>query len=173
MGTLGINLIFAGFALSLNAVGLKTKLNRNVLAYANLLVGLIILFNSFLGIENAVETVADISAYAACAGGVLFAVNYLMLFATHKFGDDDFKVFGFFELFAGIASILFAAYNIYTCALWVYPVIWFMWAVLWINGFFSEFCKVKICSKLSFWLLLLNGIVSTFAVGFCILFGII
>jgi len=165
---LGINLIFAGFILSLNAFSYKLKFNRDVLAYANLFVGIIMLFNSFLGIAMATE----MAEYCGNAGGVLFGLNYLLIFASHKMRDDNFFVFGFFQLFAGISSALFSVYSMHTGVMWL-SALWASWAILWLNGFMDGLLQIKFAQKLTFWLLLFNGVVTTFAVGFLIFFEII
>ena len=164
---LGINLLFAGFALSLNGVSYFVKIDRKMIGFANLIVGLIILTNSIIGVVQA----TGIADYSNAAGGFLFAVNYILIFISH-IKEDNFKLFGFFELFATIVSLI---YTVTTAIAGVYILtyLWAMWAVLWFEGFLDSFCGIRAMSKVSPIILLANGLFSTFVPGVLILLGII
>ena len=164
---LGINLVFAGFALSLNGVSYFTKIDRKMIGFANLVVGLIIFINSVIGVLQA-NCIAD---YSNAAGGFLFAVNYILIFISH-IKEDVFKMFGFFELFATIVSLIYVVSTALS-GVYILTYLWAMWAVLWFEGFLDSFCNVKGMAKVSPFILIANGILSTFVPGILILLGII
>ena len=164
---LGINLLFAGFALSLNGLSYYVKMDRKMIAFANLLVGAIIFINSIIGVFEA-TSIAD---YSNSAGGFLFAVNYLLIFISH-IKEDTFKLFGFYELFASIVSAIYVISTAIS-GIYILTYLWAMWAVLWFEGFLDSFCNVKTMSKISPIILIANGILSTFVPGILILLGII
>ena len=164
---LGINLLFAGFALSLNGVSYFVKVDRKMIGYANLIVGLIIFINSIIGVLHA-SAIAD---YSNAAGGFLFAVNYILIFISH-IREDNFKLFGFFELFATIVSLIYVVYTAIG-GVYILTYLWAMWAALWLEGFLDSFCNIKVMVKVSPFMLMANGILSTFVPGVLILLGII
>ena len=164
---LGINLLFAGFALSLNGVSYFVKIDRKMIGFANLIVGLIIALNSIIGVVQA----SGIADYSNAAGGFLFAVNYILIFVSH-IKEDNFKMFGFFELFATVVSIIYAVSTALS-GVYILTYLWAMWALLWLEGFLDSFCGVKGMSKVSPIILIANGVLSTFVPGVLILLGII
>ena len=164
---LGINLMFAGFALSLNGVSYYVKINRKMIAFANLLVGAIIFINSVIGVLQA----ASIADYSNSAGGFLFAVNYLLIFISH-IKEDTFKLFGFYELFAFIVSAIYVVSTAIN-GIYILTYLWAMWAILWFEGFLDSFCNIKNMDRISPIFLIANGILSTFVPGILILLGII
>ena len=164
---LGINLLFAGFALSLNGASYFVKIDRKMIGFANLVVGLIIALNSIIGVVQA----SGIADYSNAAGGFLFAVNYILIFVSH-IKEDNFKMFGFFELFATIVSIIYAVSTALS-GVYILTYLWAMWALLWLEGFLDSFCGVKGMNKVSPIILIANGVLSTFVPGVLILLGII
>ena len=164
---LGINLLFAGFALSLNGLSYYVKIDRKMIGFANLMVGAIIFINSVIGVLQA----TSIEGYSNSAGGFLFAVNYFLIFISH-IKEDNFKLFGFYELFASIISLIYVVSTAISGA-YILTYLWVMWAVLWFEGFLDSFCNVKAMSKASPIVLLANGVLSTFVPGILILLGII
>lgn len=164
---LGINLLFAGLALSINGVAYYVKFDRKVLGFVNLIVGLIIFINSIVGVLQA----SQITDYSNSAGGFLFAVNYILLYISHT-KEDNFKVFGFFELFACIVSVVYMISSAIE-GVYILTYLWLMWEVLWFEGFLDSFCGIKVMSKISPIVLIANGLFSTFIPGILILLGII
>ena len=161
---LGINLMFAGFALILNGISCIKPLNNKMVAIINGLVGLIIFFNSVIGVFNA-NGIVD---YANAAGGFLFAINYLIIFAERMF-NSDFIVFGWFEMYAFIISIAFGIYAL-VGEFYFIAVLWFMWFVLWLVGFLATIAKWHFAQKISPLVLVFSGIISTGVPGLLILF---
>ena len=163
---LGINLMFAGFALILNGISCIKPLNNKMVAIINGLVCLIIFLNSAIGVFNA-NGIVD---YANAAGGFLFAINYLIIFAERMF-NSDFIVFGWFEMYAFIMSFAFGVYAL-VGEFYFIAVLWFMWFVLWLVGFLATIAKWQFAQKISPLVLVLSGIISTGVPGLLILFQI-
>ena len=89
---LGVNLLFAGFALSINGLSYLIKVDDKAKAAANTLVGIIIAINAVF--QTAAAT--DYITYGFSAAMWLFALNYLLI-AAHIFsGADNWKVFGLY-----------------------------------------------------------------------------
>ena len=166
---LGVNLLFAGFALTLNGVGYLTTLDNKAKAFANILVGIII------GI-NAVFQTASASCHVTfgfSAAMWLFSLNYLVIAAHILFKSENWKVFGMYGLFASVVSFTFAVEAIVTGAPGVMVYLWGMWGILWAQSFFAIMLGSKAVDKFTPHILIINGIASTFVPGFLILLGII
>jgi hypothetical protein len=166
---LGINLLFAGFALTLNGISYLTKIDDRARGAANALVGFIIAF-------NAIFQTAAADGYAAhgfAAAMWLFAINYFIIAAHILFKADNWKAFGLYSLFASIVSFVFAGDVLINSGPWEMIYLWAMWGILWVQSFLSILCGIKAVDKLTPHVLILNGIASTFVPGFLILLGVI
>ncbi|MCL1803830.1 MAG: AmiS/UreI family transporter [Eubacteriaceae bacterium] len=166
---LGVNLLFAGFALTLNGVSYLVAVDDRAKGAANFLVGLIIAINAVFQTAQA----TNYTTFGFSAAMWLFALNYILI-AVHIFlKSENWKVFGLYGLFASIVSAIFAGEAVLTGAPWVMAYMWGMWAVLWIQTFFASMLGIKSIDKFSPHILIINGIASTFIPGFLILLGMI
>ena len=166
---LGVNLLFAGFALTLNGLSYLTPVDDKVKGMANVLVGLVI------GI-NAVFQTAQASGYVTygfAAAMWLFALNYFIIAAHIFFNSENWKVFGLYGLFASLVSFTFAGEALFTGAPLVLVYLWGMWGLLWAQSFASIMLGSKAVDRLTPHVLILNGVASTFVPGFLILLGLI
>jgi len=166
---LGVNLLFAGFALTLNGVSYLTKVDDRAKAAANILVGIVIAINAVF--QTAMAT--DHVTFGFSAAMWLFALNYFVIAAHILFKSDNWKVFGLYGLFASIVSFVFAGDTFINNGPWEMIYMWLMWAVLWAQGFVSIVLGNKAIDKLTPHVLILNGVTSTFIPGLLILLGII
>ena len=166
---LGVNLLFAGFALTLNGASYLTAIDNKAKAMVNALVGVIIGINAVFQTANASCHVT----FGFSAAMWLFALNYFIIAAHIFLNSEDWKTFGLYGLFASIVSFTFAIEAIYTNAPWVMVYLWGMWGILWAQSFFAIIVKNKLVDKHTPHILILNGISSTFIPGFLILLGII
>ena len=166
---LGVNLVFAGFALTLNGISYLVEVDNKAKAIANILVGFVI------GINAVFQTAqADCHiTFGFSAAMWLFALNYFVIAAHILLGVVNWKVFGLYSLFASIVSFTFAGEAIYTQAPVVMIYLWGMWGVLWAQSFLSIIAESKIVDKFTPHILILNGVASTFVPGFLILLGVI
>ncbi|MCL1829927.1 MAG: AmiS/UreI family transporter [Oscillospiraceae bacterium] len=166
---LGVNLLFAGFALTLNGVAYLTSVDEKAKGTANVLVGVIIAINAVFQTAQAV----DHTTFGFAAAMWLFALNYFIIAAHIFFKSTNWKAFGLYGLFASIVSFVFTGEAIITGAPWVLVYMWAMWGILWAQSFFASMLGIKAIDKLSPHILILNGIASTFVPGFLILLGVI
>ena len=166
---LGINLLFAGFALTLNGVSYLTKVDDRAKAAANVFVGLVIAVNAIFQISAADSHIT----FGFGAAMWLFALNYFIIAAHIFFKAENWKVFGLYSLFAAIVAFVFMGDTLIAGGPWEMIYMWGMWGVLWAQGFLAILCGVKAIDKLTPHVLILNGIASTFVPGFLILLGII
>jgi hypothetical protein len=167
---LGVNLLFAGFALTLNGISYFTKVDDRAKAVANILVGIVI------GTNAVFQTAAADShiTYGFSAAMWLFALNYFIIAAHILFKADNWKVFGLYSLFATIVSLIFAIDTATTDgAPWEMIYMWGMWCILWAQSFIAILLGVKAVDKLTPHILILNGVASTFIPGTLILLGMI
>lgn len=180
---LGVNLLFAGFALTLNGLSYIIPVDNKVKGIANALVGVVIGVNAIFQ-----AMVANDHVYLAADGALpqhvyfgfsaamwLFSLNYFVLAAHMLTKSENWKIFGIYSFFAALVSLIFMGDSINTAlnvpGLWVMVYLWGMWAVLWIQSFFAIFNKNV--DKFSPHTLILNGIASTFVPGALILLGVI
>jgi len=166
---LGVNLVFAGFALSLNGISYLTEVDNRVKGMANVFVGIVIAINAVFQTSMATDHVT----YGFSAAMWLFAINYFVIAAHIFFKAENWKVFGFYGLFASIVSLVFAGDTILGGGPWEMIYMWLMWAALWAQGFFAIMLGIKAVDKFTPHILILNGIASTFVPGFLILLGVI
>ncbi|MCL2373929.1 MAG: AmiS/UreI family transporter [Treponema sp.] len=166
---LGVNLLFAGFALTLNGVSYLTAVDNKVKGLANVLVGTVIAINAVFQVSQA----ASYAEFGFSAAMWLFALNYFIIAAHIFFKSENWKVFGLYGLFASIVSFTFAGQAIATSAPWELIYMWCMWGVLWAQSFLAILAGIKAVDKFTAHILILNGIASTFIPGFLILLGII
>jgi len=166
---LGINLLFAGFALTLNGMSYLTKVDDRVKGTANALVGLIIAINAIF--QTAAAT--DHMTHGFAAAMWLFALNYFVIAAHIFWKAENWKVFGLYSLFAAIASFVFMGDTLVNSGPWEMIYMWGMWGILWAQSFLAILVGNKAVDKLTPHVLILNGIASTFVPGFLILLGII
>jgi len=168
---LGVNLVFAGFALTLNGVSYFTKVDDNVKAFCNILVGIVIAINAIFQTATAVDHVT----FGFAAAMWLFSLNYFVIAAHIFFKAESWKAFGLYGLFAAIVSFHFMLDTILTLgdgAPWEMVYLWGMWFLLWLQTFLSIMVCARI-DKLSPYILIINGTASTFVPGLLILSGII
>jgi len=166
---LGVNLLFAGFALSLNGVSFLTAIDNKVRGVVNALVGVIIGINAVFQITTATCHVT----FGFSAAMWLFALNYFIIAAHIFFNSENWKVFGMYGLFASLVSFTFAGEAFFTNAPWIMVYLWAMWGILWAQSFFAIMLGIKFINRLTPHVLILNGIASTFIPGFLILLGVI
>lgn len=166
---LGVNLLFAGFALTLNGFSYVVPVDNKAKGAANLLVGIIIAINAVFQTAQA----TDPTTFGFAAAMWLFATNYFIIAAHIFFGSTNWKAFGLYGLFASLVSIIFATESLILNAPWELVYMWIMWAVLWAQSFFAILLGIKAIDKLTPHVLILNGIASTFIPGALILLGII
>jgi len=166
---LGVNLLFAGFALTLNGASYLTAFDNKAKAMVNILVGIVIAINAVFQTASAVCHVT----FGFSAAMWLFALNYFIIAAHIFFKSENWKVFGLYGLFASVVSFTFAGEAVVTNAPWVMVYLWCMWGLLWAQSFFAIMLGNKPIDKLTPYILILNGVASTFIPGFLILLGII
>ena len=166
---LGVNLLFAGFALTLNGVSYLLPVDNNAKGMANMLVGLIIGINAVFQTAQA----SDYVTYGFAAAMWLFALNYFIIAAHIFFKSENWKVFGLYGLFASVVSFVFTGEAVVTGAPFVLVYLWAMWGILWAQTFASILLENKAIDKLTPHVLIINGIASTFIPGFLILLGLI
>jgi len=166
---LGVNLVFAGFALVLNGVSYLMPVDNKVKSVVNLLVGLIIALNAVIQTTLA----SDHISFGFAAAMWMFALNYFIIAAHIFFNSENWKTFGLFSLFASIVSLTFAGDILFNGGPAVMVYLWVMWACLWLQSFGALLLDNKAIDKLSPYILILNGVASTFVPGLLILLGII
>jgi len=166
---LGVNLVFAGFALTLNGVSYLTAMDEKAKAVVNTLVGVIIAINAIFQTSQAYSY----TTFGFSAAMWLFALNYFVIAAHIFIKSENWKVFGMYGLFAAVVSFTFAVESVVVGAPWVMVYLWGMWGILWLQSFISIMLGSKAIGKLTPHILILNGIASTFVPGFLILMGII
>jgi len=166
---LGVNLLFAGFALTLNGISYLTTVDDKAKGIVNILVGLVIGINAVFQTAQATCHVS----FGFSAAMWLFALNYLIIAAHIFFKSENWKVFGMYGLFASLVSFTFAVEAIFVNAPLVMVYLWNMWGILWAQSFFAIMLGNKTIDKLTPHILILNGIASTFIPGFLILLGFI
>ena len=166
---LGVNLLFAGFALTLNGVSYITAVDNKAKAFANIFVGMVIAINAVFQTANATDHIT----FGFSAAMWLFAINYFIIAAHILLGSTNWKVFGLYGLFASIVSFTFAADVALANGPWEMVYMWIMWGVLWVQSFLAILVGIKAIDKLTPHILILNGLSSTFIPGFLILLGVI
>jgi|GEM_PF-563865 len=181
---LGVNLIFAGFALTLNGLSYRMEVDNKVKAIANILVGLVIGINAifmtaqaanhvYLATDNALPHFVYFGFSAAMW---MFSLNYFVIAAHILLGSTNWKVFGVYSLFAMAVSFVFAADTIMGLPYGA-PVemvfLWLMWAVLWLQSVLAILFGSTAIDKFSPHILVINGVFSTFIPGILILLGVI
>lgn len=178
---LGVNLVFAGFALTLNGISYVVPVDNKVKAVSNILVGLVIAVNAIFQTMQAVHAlqfgceVLPAHVYFGFSAAMwMFALNYFIIAAHILLGSENWKAFGLYGLFASIVSLVFAVDTLLAdFVLWEMVYMWLMWCVLWLQTFLSILCGIKAIDKLTPHILILNGVASTFVPGLLILLGII
>jgi len=166
---LGVNLLFAGFALMLNGISYFTKVDDKAKGVANILVGVVIAINAIFQTAAATDHVT----FGFAAAMWVFALNYFVI-AAHIFtGASNWKVFGVYSLFASVVSLVFAADTVIGSSPWEMTYMWLMWAILWGQSCFAILFGVKAIDRFTPHILVINGIASTFVPGLLILLGII
>ena len=166
---LGVNLIFAGFALVVNGVSYMMPVDDRVKGIINLLVGLIIAINAVFQISVATNHLA----FGFAAAMWMFALNYFIIAAHIFYKSENWKIFGLFSLFASIVSFVFAGDLLFTGGPVVMIFLWLMWALLWLQSFVAILLESTFVDKMGPYVLIANGIISTFVPGLLILLGII
>jgi len=166
---LGVNLMFAGFALTLNGISYRVKVDDRAKGIANILVGVVIAINAIFQTAAADSHVT----FGFSAAMWLFALNYFVIAAHILLKSDNWMVFGLYGLFASVVSFVFAGDTIINNGPWEMIYMWLMWAVLWAQSFFAIMLRIKAIDKLGPAVLVLNGIASTFVPGLLILLGVI
>ena len=166
---LGVNLLFAGFALTLNGVSYLTAVDNKAKGMANILVGIVIAVNALFQTSQAVDHIT----FGFSAAMWLFALNYFIIAAHIFFKSENWKVFGLYGLFASVVSFVFAGDTIINGGPWEMIYMWLMLALLWAQSFLAILVGSKTVDKFTPHILILNGIASTFIPGFLILLGVI
>ncbi|MCL2357959.1 MAG: AmiS/UreI family transporter [Defluviitaleaceae bacterium] len=171
---LGVNLLFAGFALTLNGIAYRsTTMDNRVKAIANILVGLVIGTNAIFQTSQS----AAFWQFGFAAAMWMFSLNYFLIAAHILLKAADWKIFGIFSGFAAIVSLIFLGETIFIVIVDGAPdlipmiYLWVMWMLLWLQNCLAVFSKA--IDKLSPFTLILNGVASTFIPGALILLGVI
>ena len=165
---LGINLLFAGFALTLNGVSYVTEVDNKAKGIVNCFVGLIIGINAVFQVAQATNHVT----FGFSAAMWLFALNYLVIGAHLLLGSVNWKVFGLYSGFATLVSTIFAVETIVNAGPWIFLYLWAMWAILWLQSFLAISLEMKKVDKFTPHILIINGVGSTFIPGALMLLGI-
>ena len=166
---LGVNLLFAGFALTLNGISYFMAVDNKVKGMANIFVGAVIAINAVFQTAQAQDHIS----YGFSAAMWLFALNYFVIASHILFGSENWKAFGLYGLFASVVSFTYTLEAVFTGAPWVLVYMWGMWGVLWAQSFLASMLNIKAVDKYTPHVLILNGIASTFVPGFLILLGVI
>lgn len=166
---LGVNLVFAGFALSLNGLSYFMEVDNKVKGVLNVLVGIVIGINAVFQVVQATDYVT----FGFAAATWLFSLNYFLIAAHIFVKSSNWKVFGLYSGFAAIMSLIFMVDTTIHSGPWEMIFMWAMWAILWGQGFFAIVFENKLIDKLTPHVLILNGLISTFVPGISILLGII
>ena len=166
---LGVNLLFAGFALTLNGISYFVEMDRKAKGVANILVGLVIAINAIFQTSAANDHIT----FGFSAAMWLFALNYFIIGAHIFVKADNWKVFGLYALFASVVSLIFTMDTLINIGSWEMIYMWIMWTLLWAQSFFAVMLGIKAVDKITPHILILNGIASTFTPGVLILLGII
>ena len=166
---LGINIIFAGFALTLNGVSYLTAVDNRAKGVANLLVGVIIAVNAIFQVAQATSYIE----FGFSAAMWLFATNYFLIGAHTLLKAENWKVFGLYSLFAATVSFVFAWDTFAGGGPVAMLYMWIMWGILWLQSFLAILVGIKAVDKFTPHILILNGVTSTFIPGLLILLGII
>lgn len=166
---LGVNLLFAGFALTLNGFSYITAVDDKVKGVANALVGMVIAINAVF--QTAMST--DPVGYGYAAAMWMFALNYFIIAAHIFLKSDNWKVFGLYSLFASLVSFTYTGESIINSGPWEMTYMWFMWGALWAQSCLASLLGMKSVDRFSPHILILNGVASTFIPGFLILLGVI
>jgi len=177
---LAINIIFAGFVLSLNGFSLieKARIDQKVKGAINLVVGILIAVNAVIqtilaaGMTQYPYSDSQMMHFGFAAAMWLFAINYLILAFHIFFKAESYKAFGLFSAFAVIVSLIFAIETIVARGGWLFIYLWFMWAVLWLQSFLAMMLEIKWAAKLSVPILIINGVLSTFLPGMLMVLGV-
>jgi len=169
---LGVNLVFAGFALTLNGLSYLTAVDERVKMAVNIFVGAVIAINAVLQTQIAIAA-GEPAAFGFAAATWLFAINYFVIAAHLFFKSTNWKVFGLYSLFASIVSLTFATETVVLGGPGVLVYLWLMWALLWAQSFLAILVGLKAVDKLTPYVLITNGIASTFVPGLLILLGVI
>jgi len=166
---LGINLLFAGFALTLNGISYIKPVDDKAKGISNAIVALIIAINAVFQISQAYNHIA----FGFGAAMWLFAVSYFLVAIHILFKSTNWGAVGLYGLFAGLVSIAFAIDIIVAGGPWEMAYMWSMWSVLWLQSFFAISLNLNAINKVTPHVLILNGIASTFVPGILVLLGII
>ena len=169
---LGINLIFAGFALSLNGLSYFVTVDERARSLVNVFVGAIIAINAIMQTQIAIESSTH-TAFGFAAATWLFAINYFVIAAHIHFKSNNWKVFGLYSVFASAIALSFAIDNLLTSGPAVMLYLWLMWAILWAQSGLAIMTGLKVVDRLTPYVLLANGIASTFVPGILMVHGMI
>ncbi|MDR0310512.1 MAG: AmiS/UreI family transporter [Acidobacteriota bacterium] len=163
---LGVNLLFAGFALTLNGMSYYFKVDDRAKGISNILVGIVIAINAIFQTSQATDHIT----FGFSAAMWMFALNYIIIAAHTLLKSENWKVFGVYSLFASVVSFTFAWDSIMADdVLWVMVYLWAMWGVLWAQSFLAILAGIKAVDKFSPHVLILNGVASTFVPGLLML----
>lgn len=157
MGVLGVYLLFVGIVLTINGVNrLNGMIDPKSLSIMNIITAAIIVIGSFINFARA-QTTLD---YTNVASGFLFGFTYVFIAANNLFGLD-WRIFGWFSLFVTI-------YAVYQMVLsfqmqdWGFTYLWFIWALLWLNGFLDAVVGMPSMSRIFPYLSIFVGIFAAF-----------
>ena len=168
---LGLSLIFVGFTLAHNGVCILKKVPPKNMALQNVIMGTLLLVLNLIsvaGIDAAAADSAVLFGYAA--QGLLFAVTYFLLAASLFFGLD-FRVVGWYGLFAALNAVLFSILEFTSDGGWWFMgALWAAWFLLWFQMFLDNNCKLKFANKIGPYLLIFEGIFATWLPGLYFLF---
>lgn len=148
---LGISLLFVGFTLFSNGVGLLRKTDPKTTGTLNLFTGSLLFILNVIGAVKAGVT-AD---FANTAAGFLFAATYIFLGIFLLKGLDFFHI-GIFGLFVSINAAVWAVLSFIAGDVFM-GVLWTMWAILWGEMFFENSLKLNL-KKFPAILLIAEGI---------------
>jgi acid-activated urea channel len=168
VGLLGVYLFFVSIALISNGVAALSKIDLKSASFINIITGSIIVISSFIMIARA--DLSDTMAYNNINAGFLFGFTYLFIAANYLL-KLDLRSFGWYSLcvtiFAVISSIVCFQADFIGMS-----VLWFAWAILWLEGFLELSVGFKKLGRVFPYLSIAEGVFAAGVPSVLMLFGI-
>ncbi|MDO5520698.1 MAG: AmiS/UreI family transporter [bacterium] len=165
---LSVALLFVGIVLINNGVCNLTKVDRNATAIMNFFNGGLSVYINFVNLAQ--------GNYYAAGTGLLFGFTYLFIAIDSVFKLDT-RPFAWFCTFVAINAVVFGTLEgfIGIPSLGIVPDIrwagiWYLWALLWITGFFEDILGIKL-GKFTPYLQIFDGVVTAWVPGLLMLIG--
>ncbi|MDR2790083.1 MAG: acid-activated urea channel [Campylobacteraceae bacterium] len=168
MGLLGVYLFFVCITLVSNGIAALCKIDLKSASFINIVTGGIIVISSFIMIARADS--ADTMAYNNIIAGFLFGFTYLFIAANFLL-KLDLRPFGWYSL----CVVVFALISALACLKAGFigmAILWFAWAILWMEGFLELAAGFKKLGKVFPYLSIAEGIFAAGVPSILMLFGI-